>query len=512
MKSKITPRSVGETEWTWTIFGLAFLFGAIVRLLPAFLAGFPINDGGMFAVMIRDLLASHLSLPAFTTYNYSNIPFAYPPLGLYLGALFELLGISDLQVLLWLPAFLAAATLPLFYLLAFELLDSRPRAAVAAVFFALAPGSYVWYLMGGGLTRVLGADFFILSLYFVHRSFRENGWRSVILATLFCTLTVLSHPQYALLTVTGSAVFWLFGGRARATILRAFVIAAGTLLFTSPWWAIIIGRHGLGVFFSAGQSGDLKISLSALLASLFYRQTIIPFATIFWLLGLAWAIYKRRVDLLLWGFLPYFIDQRSAPITKSFLYPILAAYGVMDVLPALIHLLLTRKRRRAFETDDTLFNQRALSLGLLGVIFYLFIECLFFVNVIQNLALPYPARHTMAWARKNTTVDGSFLILTGDGDVMTDPIQEWFPALSDRRSVTTLQGLEWTLNADFGVRWRQLTSLQGCRDLDCIDKWTQRMELKFTHIIVDKSAFPVETFSSGGYQVIFDNGQYAILR
>ena len=150
MRSEMKPRHVDENEWTWTILGLALLFGIFVRFIPGPLAGLPINDGGMFAVMIRDLKANQFALPVFTSYNHAEIPFAYPPLGLYLGALFELLGLSEFQMLIWLPAFLTIATVPLFYLLALELLGNRPRAAVATVFFALAPGNYVWYLWAAG--------------------------------------------------------------------------------------------------------------------------------------------------------------------------------------------------------------------------------------------------------------------------------------------------------------------------------------------------------------------------
>ena len=94
MKTQIKPRQVGEFEWTGTILGIAILFGTFVRVLPVFLAGFPINDGGMFLVMMRDLRGNGFALPMYTTYNYMDIPYAYPPLGFYLGAFLELTGIS----------------------------------------------------------------------------------------------------------------------------------------------------------------------------------------------------------------------------------------------------------------------------------------------------------------------------------------------------------------------------------------------------------------------------------
>ena len=510
MKSEMIPRQVSEKEWVWTILGLALLFGVFVRILPAPLAGLPINDGGMFAVMMRDLRANHFFLPAFTTYNYAEIPFAYPPLGLYLGALMEALGVPEFQVLLWLPAFFASATVPLFYLLANELLSNSPRAAVATVFFALAPGNYVWYLMGGGLTRALGADFFILSLYFVHRAFRERNWHFTLSASLFCALAVLSHPQAALLTMFGCLIFWLFSGDKYVSTISAFVIVLLTGLLTAPWWGGIVARHGFDVFISAGQSGDLRASLTALLDNLTSRQTILPFATFFWLLGLGWAIYKRRFELLLWGFLPYLIDQRSASIATSFLYPMLAAYGLMDVSPAFINWL--RTRRWVFITDEVLFNQRALSMSLLGVIFYLFIECFVHAYVIRNITLPYSSQHMMTWVRENTPTDSRFLIITGREDVMTDPVQEWFPALAERRSASTLQGLEWILRSDFTPRWIQLSALQSCKEEECISSWAETMNMKYDYIVLDKDDMPVDAFLSTGYKIVFNNERYFILK
>ncbi len=48
---------------------------------------FPLNDGGLFATMIQDLVNNRLLLPASTTYNGLDIPFAYPPLAFYVAAL-----------------------------------------------------------------------------------------------------------------------------------------------------------------------------------------------------------------------------------------------------------------------------------------------------------------------------------------------------------------------------------------------------------------------------------------
>ncbi len=124
MKTQLKPRQVGEVEWTGTILGLAILFGTFVRVLPAFLSGFPINDGGMFLIIMRDLRVNGFALPVYTTYNYLDIPYAYPPLGFYIGALLEWIGIPSLQILIWLPAIFTMLTIPLFYLLAKQLMTA----------------------------------------------------------------------------------------------------------------------------------------------------------------------------------------------------------------------------------------------------------------------------------------------------------------------------------------------------------------------------------------------------
>ena len=100
-------KPIRRNEWADLILILGLFLGAFMRFNPTLLSGFAINDGGMFAVMVDDLKVSHYLLPEFTTYNHLNIPYAYPPLGFYLGRLAaDLFGLSAAQVVRWVPAFL----------------------------------------------------------------------------------------------------------------------------------------------------------------------------------------------------------------------------------------------------------------------------------------------------------------------------------------------------------------------------------------------------------------------
>lgn len=98
---------------------------------------------------------------------------------------------------------------------------------------------------------------------------------------------------------------------------------------------------------------------------------------------------------------------------------------------------------------------------------------------------------------------------------MTDPLQEWFPALADRRSQTTLQGLEWTLGSSFASHVSKLVDLQTCESRYCVDTWSNQNETPFSHLILQKNTTPPSLFDSlqnGDYLLIYENQEIAIFR
>jgi hypothetical protein len=137
--------------------------GVFLRIAPVLGADFPLNDGGMFYAMMRDLQEAGCRLPLFTTYNGAGIPYTYPPLPFYLGAILDdLTPLSLFDVLRFLPALIATLTLGAFYLLARSVHASPLAVAASVATFALLPESFVWLVMGGGLTRSLGMLFALL--------------------------------------------------------------------------------------------------------------------------------------------------------------------------------------------------------------------------------------------------------------------------------------------------------------------------------------------------------------
>jgi hypothetical protein len=71
------------------LIGGAIAIGFVVRAMFVFSSSFPLNDGGMFYAMVRDLQGNGYAIPSFTSYNLGNVPFTYPPLGFYLAAVLD---------------------------------------------------------------------------------------------------------------------------------------------------------------------------------------------------------------------------------------------------------------------------------------------------------------------------------------------------------------------------------------------------------------------------------------
>lgn len=509
-----TRKTLTRDEWTGLILGLALLFGLIVRLFPGLMAGFPLNDGGMFLVMIRDLRANGFALPAFTGYNSAGIPFAYPPFGFYAAGGLSALGLSTMDLLRWLPPVVNFSAIFAIYILAAALLNDRARAAVAAVFFALTPGSYGWQIMGGGLTRAFGMAFLILAVFSVHRMFRGNDWRPALPAILFCSLAVLSHPEVSLATAAACALVWSFFGRTRRGTAQAALVAAGVTLVTSLWWGTVLAQHGAAPFVSVMHTGAyMKPAWQGIYEEFIAPTSLFTPSGMLIVGGLIWAVWKKQYFLPAWLLLPFISEPRSAPAMTFLPACILAALGLADALPYAIDRVRARLGLAPAAPDFT--HRRGLNLALLAIVLYLFVQsAIYDFRLVNTSLIPPEPQQAMSWARRNTPPGSQFLILTGDSGIMTDPIQEWFPGLAERRSQTTLQGLEWTLGAEFFPRLEALISLQDCESVACVQAWSAETGLDYSHVLIqrtDASATLLDDFMEDNrYWPVYENPEVVI--
>jgi hypothetical protein len=475
-------KPIRRTEWADLIFFLAMILGAFMRFNPTMLAGFAINDGGMFAVMVDDLKTSRYLLPAFTTYNHLNIPFAYPPLGFYLGRITaDLFGLSATEVVRWVPAFFASLSIPAFYLLALRLLKNKYYASVSTLFFALMPRALSWFVMGGGLTRSPGQFFMLLTLATVVRLYEENRRSDIFLAGVLGGLAVMSHPEAAVHTAVSSVFLWMMLSRNRRGFLNSVFVALIVVVVTAPWWATVIGHHGLEPLFKGAATGQKALAVFNLVFFVFTEE---PYATVLAVLGLIGIVDRlRRRDYLLplWMAIPFFVEGRSAAGPAAIPLAMLAAIGLVDIVLAALQSWAGNPQAQDGSEQITP-DERNVFIYLL---LYLLFSTYQFGFGLSN-ATVYPAdREAMQWVKESTAADSRFLVLTGTDSVSCDSVMEWFPALTRRQSIYTVQGTEWTEGSNFNNYVVSTYPVQACltnADVACLDAATPRSQYDYVYI------------------------------
>jgi hypothetical protein len=470
-------KPIRRTEWADLILIFSILLGAFLRFNPTLLAGFPINDGGMFAVMIDDLKASHYLLPAFTTYNHLNIPFAYPPLGFYLGRIAsDIFGISAVQALRWVPSFFASLSIFAFYLLALQLFKNKYYAAVSTLFFAMMPRALSWFVMGGGLTRSPGQFFMLLALATIIRLYEENRHADIFWAGLFSGLAVLSHPEAAVHTAFSAVFLWLMLSRKRDTFISSVGVGIVVLVVTAPWWATVIHYHGVGPLLNAVATGQKALAIFHLVFFAFTEEPYATFLAVLGLVGIAHRLVRRDYLLPLWMALPFFVEGRSAPGPAAIPLAMLAAIGLIDViLPAI-------QKPSENDAEHVPAVERNV---LIYLVLYLIFSTYQFGFRLSNAKL-YPSdQQAMVWVKENTPADARFLVLTGTSSVSCDSVLEWFPALAGRQSIFTVQGREWTEGKNFNNYILSTYPVQKCLssdDASCLDSAVSRDSYDYIYL------------------------------
>jgi hypothetical protein len=465
---------------------LTSFFGLYVRLFPVVKNNFPLVDGGMFYTMIKDLQAAHYVLPVLTTYNLAEIPFAYPPLGFYIaGAVNTITKIPLLGIIQWQPVFISILTVPLFYYFVKLLLNSEPKAALATLIFALTPNSYWWNIVGGGLTRSMGTLFFIITAISAYQMYREKKMIWVIGTILSGTFVALSHLTWALQSVVIVFLLWFFWGRDRQGIINSVIVVIGILLLTSPWWITVLQYHGMEAFYQAGQVTHSRWLFWTILFALSFTGEYTTVIAVFALIGFFIHLAKKSYFFPLWAILCLIADPRGGIPASIFPFTILAMSAITDgIAPQLFNMKI----------EDQYFDSWTYSLNTkIGRLFFGFFIILFLYNAYNvSNTLSYQVLSTeefeaINWVKSNTDLTDHFLILDEQGNPLLSPFTEWFPALTDRRSIATLQGTEWLIgDQHYNKQFPIISSLHQClyKDVNCLYDLRDKTTDSYNFIIV----------------------------
>jgi hypothetical protein len=470
-KSQLSKDNVGTL-----ILLAAFLFGAWFRIMPAWMAGFPVNDGGMFYTMIQGLQANHYLLPLFTTYNHASIPFAYPPLGFYIGAAInDLLHVPLMEVIRWLPGIINALCVPAFYLFAKEVLQDKLQSAMATLVYAMIPHLTSWLSMGGGLTRSFGLLFMLLMLASVHRVFVQNEKRAIWGAVIFGGLTVLSHPEASVYAVAIALYILVMRSRSLKGLLHGALIALGVAVIAAPWYGTVIYQHGMAPFLSIFQTGAHSFDsvFKVLNVSLLTEEPYLGLLGTLGILGIAALAMKRDYFNPLMLLVIFLAQPRSAHIMGNIPLAMAAGFFTTEIiLPGISSLRQTGRKTSIAVT--AIF------------IIYLFANSMYYGFGLSGMHLAEPEITAMQWVHQNTPEGSKFLAISGDQNAFCDPVNEWFPTLTNRESLTTAQGSEWLLGNNFGSHTIQIQNLQSCIDegTECLARETASLGKPFDYIYI----------------------------
>ncbi len=511
----------------------AILLGAFVRFLHVLPIEYPLNDGGFFFALIQDLQASSSFLPAVTSYNQFNIPFAYPPLAILITDLLsKITAVSVLDLIRLIPPFVSCVTIPAFFVLARKLLPSTIQLISATLAFALLPTSFDWLVVGAGLTRSFGYVFAILALIQLHCLFTTHQKRHILLAIIFASLTILSHPGTAWFAFYSSGVLFVYsikrsehlsqsppnppilGGTsapkigswgARKIVTNSIIVVLGTAILTSPWWVTLVQRHGLGVLFYPYQTESFSIAaLITPLSLLFTNEPLVDILAVIGFLGFLFSLRERNFLIPAWLAAVFVFEPRLSPVYASLPIALLAGIGLEK---AILPLVNTNQSTNPLKGKLSKFT-----------IGFLLIYALISAYLApQYHSLSQAQAESMQWISQHTPENASFLVITGNQSYGDDYVSEWFPALSHRHSLTTPQGHEWLPDREFSRRVRLHAELQSLANTDAtnLERWAQDNHLTFSHIIIAKRAlrengilftiFQESLTHLSTYEIIYEN-------
>lgn len=458
------------------------LLGFLVRLGFVLSGDFPLHDGGLFFQMVRDLQHAHYALPATTTYNSGDIPFAYPPLSIYVaGLLDDATPLGLINIFRFLPLAASTAMIFAFFLLARAMLPSRVSVLAATFAFAMLPRTYLWMIMGGGLTRSFGLLFAILAIHSAHGLYTRGDRRYAVTMAIFASLAVVSHIEMAWFAAFSIGVLLVAFGRDRRSLAYSAAIGAAVVALTSPWWATVLAQHGTSPFIGASHSGEtLTNPVISFIQYRFTSEPLFPVLAALALVGVLACLAQRRFLFPAWILVALVLDQRAFGTVAAVPLALLIGVALSDVLVPLTLGAIGSASRRAPAWLMPAAIAVAACYAILGALV---------AGPLLLTAMSHDERDSMQWASENTSPSSRFLIVTADR-WFADRTSEWFPALTQRQSVVTTQGYEWSPNGTFAKRLDEYASLQKCasKDGDCIAAWSSNTGVGYDYLYIPKLA------------------------
>jgi hypothetical protein len=280
-------------------------------------------------------------------------------------------------------------------------------------------------------------------------------------------------------------LLWFFLSRNKKGAWQTVIMALTTILLTSPWLGSVLLSHGLTPFLSAfstsEQNGNafffpLNVTLT--------NETGTGSIAILALIGCLLYLAKKQWFLPLWAVISYTVAPRSA---KIFIAPIVAIFAAYTIF-LLINWLDARINNNESIMEPPRFLSSVFSQIFLAIMFLQwFPSSMRVLNQFSTNRLSEGERTAFTWINENTEISSRFVVLS-DYFWSVDPVSEWFPVLTGRTSVATVQGSEWLGGGAYTLAKDKAQQLRYCIEQkpSCIDTWAQEYDVTYDFLFIRK--------------------------
>jgi hypothetical protein len=466
----------------------------------------PIGYSGMYAQLAKQIADENFRLPMkIDFYGAGGVPAAFPPLGMYLLALYQKVGGPYWTYFRLIPPlFSTIALIPLF-LIVRELTYSAVIAMISILFTTVSPYLYSTHTTSAGIVRGLAFVFGLFFFYFFIKATLDKSRNLSILAAVFLSLTALTHLSYAFFFVLWS-IIWIMTHLKKCTFKRAMEIACISILLTLPWVLLILHRHGWQVFFNAlGSHGTLSIfkvlqnpvvlfdTLSISTSEILAQPgiAILAFAGIFFSL-------RRGYWFLIWTFIFTSLFSLESRRFMVILGCIFAAIAIFEIAAGSMKLIRRENK-----------NYLEIIIYTAAVLLIFTIYGYGFQSIInEKPSMSSALRETAKFLEIKSHPNDTYAILADHHEA------EWFPFLAQRNPLFGFWGGEWDGNRQsLSDNFYTSLSCSEKADFDCLEKVFQDAGQVPDYMIVMKRRYPgfIDVLAlQSGWKRVYKNSEYQI--
>ncbi|MEO0561406.1 MAG: hypothetical protein AAF125_04805 [Chloroflexota bacterium] len=495
----LTPQDITDALISWpALFIYVTLLGAWVRVWLANRIGFPLNDGLFALDLARAVEGQAWPLAPFMTYNGQDVAFAHPPLAPYIAVFFGWLrDMTLIQTFTFYPMWISILSVPVFFIMATDMMGSRWRAFTATLVFAFTPSLLINGMYGSAVVTGTAQLLAMLTIWQGYLLIANGRERHLLPTALFLTLTAFTHGETTLVAVGVLVLLTVVFGRNRLSPLHLLLVLSVMLVALFVWLTPVLWLHGagpfLGVFPMAKVGTDLTAGTLVAAQSLFTGEILVPMLTVIGVLGAFVALAKRNPFLPLWlAFTLLFFREEMlmmaalplamlvAVALHFWILPVLMAAGHETFAGGIAYIDYYSQRQWLRRLNERLYTLPAVLLVVLlaGYTAFGTVSALTIKTDDGSVSVSTADQEAFAWAAKNVRAQVAkntkqmvpplpFIVISGANGWKQDTVNAWFPLLAGNFSRTLVPGSGWYER--FAREEAAYFSFEGCLNASSTD-------------------------------------------